>query len=116
MKATAKTADHRLSPDIAARVDAIDWTQATADLDGHVSTARGVDDALEGARAGAKLRELLATLPEIDRSILLLRFDHELPFEEIGIALGIRGDNAKVRAHRALARLRPKLREMGVEP
>ena len=34
MKATAKTADHRLSPDIAARVDAIDWTQATADLDG----------------------------------------------------------------------------------
>ncbi|MBR1148690.1 2OG-Fe(II) oxygenase [Bradyrhizobium sp. AUGA SZCCT0431] len=34
MKATAKTADHRPSPDIAARVDAIDWTQVTADLDG----------------------------------------------------------------------------------
>ena len=34
MKATAKT-NHRPSSDIAARVDAIDWTQATADLDGH---------------------------------------------------------------------------------
>jgi len=32
MRATAKNL-HRLSPDIAARVDAIDWMQATADLD-----------------------------------------------------------------------------------
>ena len=32
MKATAKITD-RSSPDIAARVDAIDWTQATTDLD-----------------------------------------------------------------------------------
>ena len=34
MKATAKATDHLSSSDIAARVDAIDWTQATADLDG----------------------------------------------------------------------------------
>ena len=32
MKATAKNL-HYPSPDFAARVDAIDWTQATADLD-----------------------------------------------------------------------------------
>src|SRR5438132_13896255 len=36
MKATAKTI-HRPFPDIAARVDAIDWTQVTADLDGQGS-------------------------------------------------------------------------------
>ena len=33
MKATAKTTDRRPSSDIAARVDAIDWTQATTELD-----------------------------------------------------------------------------------
>jgi hypothetical protein len=33
MKATAKI-EHRPVPDITARVDAIDWTQVTADLDG----------------------------------------------------------------------------------
>src|SRR6266850_3973575 len=34
MKATARNIDRSASPDIATRVDAIDWTQATADLDG----------------------------------------------------------------------------------
>jgi hypothetical protein len=33
MRATAKNIDRSASPDIAARVDAIDWAQATADLD-----------------------------------------------------------------------------------
>src|SRR2546427_9558920 len=33
MKATAKNIDRSASPDIAARVDAIDWVQATTDLD-----------------------------------------------------------------------------------
>ena len=33
MKATAKNIDRTAPPDIAARVDAIDWAQATADLD-----------------------------------------------------------------------------------
>ena len=33
MKATAKISTVAASSDIAARVDAIDWTQATADLD-----------------------------------------------------------------------------------
>ena len=33
MKATARNIDRSASPDIAARVDAIDWAQATADLD-----------------------------------------------------------------------------------
>lgn len=91
-------------------------TDLAPDLDGHVSGAAALDDALEGAQAGEVLRSMLATLPEIDRSILLLRFDHDLGFEEIGLALGIRGDNAKVRAHRALVRLRPRLEALGVKP
>ena len=91
-------------------------TDLAPDFDGHPSGGPDVTDAFDGAEAGAMLRGLLAILPEVDRSILLLRFDHDLPFEEIGLALGIRGDNAKVRAHRALARLRPLLRAMGVVP
>src|SRR3954452_19651422 len=34
MKVSAKTIDRSASPDILTRVDAIDWTQVTADLDG----------------------------------------------------------------------------------
>ncbi len=33
MKATARNVDHSASSDIAARIEAIDWAQATADLD-----------------------------------------------------------------------------------
>ena len=33
MKATARSIERTVSPDIAARVDAVDWTQVTADLD-----------------------------------------------------------------------------------
>jgi RNA polymerase sigma-70 factor, ECF subfamily len=91
-------------------------TDLAADLDGHASGAADHGETLACAQAAAILHQLLSTLPEIDRSILLLRFDHGLGFAQIGEALGIRGDNAKVRAHRAIVRLRPRLRALGVEP
>ncbi len=91
-------------------------TDLAASLDRHPATAAPVDERLASAQAAVVLHRVLADLPEVDRSILLLRFDHGMTFEDIGEALGIRGDNAKVRAHRAIVRLRPKLRALGLDP
>ena len=88
-------------------------TDASDEMDHHADDRPLQDERLhqrEGARA---LQELIAELPEVDQSILLLRFDHGLSFQEVGEALGMRGDTAKVRAHRALVRLRPLLEKKG---
>ena len=58
----------------------------------------------EAARLG-KVLEALRDLPEGERSALLLRVDHGLPYEEIASALGISETAAKVRVHRARVRL-----------
>ncbi len=50
------------------------------------------------------LRDLLS-LPEADREALLLRAEHGLPYDEIARALGIRPGAARVKVHRARARL-----------
>src|SRR3979490_2394460 len=57
MKAIAKT-NHPPSPDIAARVDAIDWTQATADLDGQGCAV------LKGLLSPDECRALAALYPD----------------------------------------------------
>src|SRR6478736_8041211 len=57
MRATAKT-NLRPSPDIAARVDAIDWTQATADLDGQGCAV------LKGLLSPDECRALAALYPD----------------------------------------------------
>jgi len=44
-------------------------------------------------------------LPEAERTALLLRVNHELPYTEIGVILGIPPATAKVRVHRARLRL-----------
>jgi len=88
-------------------------TEASDEMDVHADERPLQDERFherEGARA---LQELIGDLPEIDQSILLLRFDHGLSFHEIGVTLGMRGDTAKVRAHRALVRLRPLLEKRG---
>lgn len=55
-------------------------------------------------RVAAVLRAL-AELPEGERTALLLRVDHELPYEEIAAVLGITSVAARVRVHRARTRL-----------
>jgi RNA polymerase sigma-70 factor (ECF subfamily) len=52
----------------------------------------------------------LATLPEIDRSALLMRADENLPYEDIGAALGISIAAARVKVHRARLKLAEALR------
>lgn len=55
----------------------------------------------------------LSDLPEGERAALLLRVDHELPYEEIAIALGISVGAAKVRVHRARLHLTSMLESRG---
>lgn len=53
----------------------------------------------------AVVLEALAKLPEGERAALLLRVDHDLPYEDIANALGTTVGAAKVRVHRARLRL-----------
>ena len=47
----------------------------------------------------------LQTLPEIDRAVLLMRAEDDMSYEEIAAAVGISAGAAKVKVHRARARL-----------
>jgi RNA polymerase sigma-70 factor (ECF subfamily) len=56
----------------------------------------------------AEVREVLAALqqlPEIDRTVLLMRALDEMPYEEIAETLGIPVVTAKVKVHRARMKL-----------
>ncbi len=53
----------------------------------------------------AVLAELQA-LPEVDRAALLLHVEHELPYNEIAVMLGIEAATARTKVHRARERLR----------
>jgi RNA polymerase sigma-70 factor (ECF subfamily) len=55
----------------------------------------------------------LRDLPEGERAALLLRVDHELPYEDIAAALGTSVGAAKVRVHRARLRLANALKPQG---
>jgi len=68
-----------------------------------------IDDRARLATVIAALKDL----PEGERAALLLRIDHELPYEEIAAALAISVGAAKVRVHRARLRLARKLEKTG---
>jgi len=53
----------------------------------------------------AKLLENLPLLSEIDRAVLLMRAEDDMSYEEIAAAVGISPGAAKVKVHRARARL-----------
>jgi len=52
------------------------------------------------------LLEALATLPPIDRAVLVLRYFHDLPVAEVAAQTGLSETACRTRASRALARLR----------
>jgi RNA polymerase sigma-70 factor, ECF subfamily len=56
----------------------------------------------------------IASLPEADREILLLRHADRMPFAEIGSLLGIESAAARKRFGRALLRLRKLLGDVGL--
>lgn len=76
------------------------------------SVADTIADPQPGAERGIVSRDeldrtmaRLQRLPEIDRAALLMRAFHGLDYAEIGSALGIAPGTAKVKVHRARARL-----------
>lgn len=71
------------------------------------------------AIAADQLRHVLAalqSLPELDRSALLMRADDELSYAEIGAALGISEVLARVKVHRARLALALRLAPSTVSP
>jgi RNA polymerase sigma-70 factor (ECF subfamily) len=77
-----------------------------SELDANVPDPKsGVQSQMEHK---AELRAVLAALqqlPEIDRTVLLMRALDEIPYEEIAAALGISVVTAKVKVHRARMKL-----------
>ncbi len=61
----------------------------------------------------ARAMAALATLPESDRSALLLRVDEELGYDDIATILGITPVAARVKVHRARARLAQMRKDTG---
>lgn len=65
-----------------------------------------------------RLRPLLDTalceLPERDRSVILMRFFEGLPFAALGQQLGIAENSARMKAERALDKLRLRLARRGI--
>lgn len=64
----------------------------------------GLDDWAHGRRELELVLEALQQLPEVDRAAVLMRVD-DVPYEDIAAALDISVAAAKVKVHRARARL-----------
>jgi RNA polymerase sigma-70 factor (ECF subfamily) len=78
------------------------------------SEAPAAPDADPFARAlarqqGARLLAAVAELAPLDREVLSLRFEEDLPLPELAHRLGVPLPTAKARLYRALARLRDRL-------
>jgi RNA polymerase sigma-70 factor, ECF subfamily len=63
-------------------------------------------DRLEAAEAASALRAAVSALPTKQRMTLELRIYEDLPFRDIGVALGISEGAAKVNFHYAVRKLR----------
>jgi RNA polymerase sigma-70 factor (ECF subfamily) len=68
-------------------------------------------DGVFSREAGARLERALATLPEHQRAVVVLRHYRELSLEEIAATLGMRLGTVKSSLHRALHRMRATLGE-----
>jgi RNA polymerase sigma-70 factor, ECF subfamily len=68
--------------------------------------ALSASDRLEAAETASALREAVQALPTKQRMTLELRIYEDLPFRDIGVALGISEGAAKVNFHYAVRKLR----------
>ena len=73
--------------------------------DGLVDPSALPDAEAEGRRELEAVLELVNRLPEPDRSALLLRAGHGMPYDQIAAVLGLGLSAAKVKVHRARIRL-----------
>lgn len=81
--------------------------------DGLLAPERDPAGGLDGEARLQAVARALAGVPEGERAALLLRVDHDLSYEEIAAALGVSAGAAKVRVHRARARLAGALHAEG---
>jgi len=80
-----------------------------AEVPDEVETAPGPEELAERASEAERLREMLSTLPENMRELLVLRVAVGLSAEETGRALGMTAGAVRVAQHRAMQRLRAML-------
>ncbi|MGQ9632959.1 MAG: RNA polymerase sigma factor [Bryobacteraceae bacterium] len=66
----------------------------------------------------ARLRRMVASLPEKLRAVVILRYQEDLSLREIGTVLGLPAQTVKSRLHRSIEMLRAKLKPgaQGREP
>ncbi|HTP24614.1 MAG TPA: sigma-70 family RNA polymerase sigma factor [Anaeromyxobacteraceae bacterium] len=91
--------------------DARRWRSAPAEEAERLPVAAVGSAALELADQERAMRSAVLSLPRRQREVLTLRIDAELSFREIGEALGITENNAKVHFHHAARRLREAVAE-----
>jgi RNA polymerase sigma-70 factor, ECF subfamily len=73
-----------------------------------------VDDRLVAERLAHRVREILPTLPEGQRQVIVLRDIEGIPAAEVSALLGLTDGNQRVLLHRARARVREQIdAEMG---
>jgi RNA polymerase sigma-70 factor (ECF subfamily) len=77
-----------------------------ADVPDGPETAAGPEELVERAGDAQQVRELLSTLPETLRELLVLRVAVGMSAEETGRALGMSAGAVRVAQHRAMLRLR----------
>lgn len=74
-----------------------------------------VDDRLVAERLALRVREILPTLPDGQRQVVVLRDIEGLPAAEVSGLLGLSDGNQRVLLHRARARIREQIdTEMGI--
>lgn len=67
--------------------------------------ASGPDKLVEAQLKLLKVRSILQTFPEIDRTAFILRIEYDLPYEEIARILGMSLSAAKIKVHRVRKKL-----------
>lgn len=80
------------------------WPEAELP-EGTADGRAGAQRQIEGDEEVRKVLVALQQLDEVDRSALLMRALDEMPYEEIAVALDISVTTAKVKVHRARAKL-----------
>jgi RNA polymerase sigma-70 factor (ECF subfamily) len=87
---------------------------AAAEL--QAATPPSPDGAIDRDRRARRMRLAVLQLPRRQREVVTLRLDADLSFAEIGEAIGITENNAKVHFHHAAKRLRELLAGSEGEP
>ena len=93
---------------IARRLHTDGWRDRARRSDANVEPidpAPGHDAAFDSRTELERVTAALQALPELDRAALLMRADDDLPYEDIGEALGLTPGAARVKVHRARVRL-----------